>query len=167
MIPNPNNPKKRPRKMMYFFSFFHPVFSFQPQVYFLLITYNQSLIYSFIFLGVFYGFVELFLTTMNVCGTDEKHFSLVGSIVVTIVFFFPLDLFSCKNVEWVFLMLSAVFQKFLFHHLIFPPSLCFFAAPFSELERKNAFMRNILPFDVLVLCVLQLVCILKVPAVPS
>lgn len=31
--------------------------------------------------------LSFFLTTMNVCGTDEKHFSFVGSIVVTVVFF--------------------------------------------------------------------------------
>lgn len=89
----------------------------------------------------------------------KSIFHLLDQLLLQL-YFFPLDLFSCKNVEWVFLMLSAIFLKFLFHHLIVPPSLCFFAAKFLELE-KNAFMRNILPFDVLVLCVPQLVCIFK------
>lgn len=96
----------------------------------------------------------------------KNIFYLLDQLLLQL-YLFPLDLFSCKNVEWVFLMLSAAFQKFLFHHLIFPPSLCFFAAPFLELEKKRALTRNILPFDVLVLCVPQLVCIFKVPAVPS
>lgn len=83
---------------------------------------------------MFYGFVELFLTTMNVCGTDEKHFSLVGSIVVTVVFF---------STGFVLLQecgvgFSYAVRNFseVFHHLIVPPSLCFFAAKFLELEKK-------------------------------
>lgn len=79
--------------------------------------------------------LSFFLTTMNVCGTDEKHFSLVGSIVVTVVFF-STGFVLLQECGVGFFMLSAVFQKFLFHHLIVPPSLCFFAAPFLELEKK-------------------------------
>lgn len=65
----------------------------------------------------------------------KSIFHLLDQLLLQL-YFFPLDFFSCKNVEWVFLMLSAIFQKFLFHHLIVPPSLCFFAAKFLELEKK-------------------------------
>lgn len=70
---------------------------------------------------------------MNVCGTDEKHFSLVESIVVTVVFF---------STGFVLLQECGVGFSYAvrnFSEVSFPPvppSLCFFAAKFLELEKK-------------------------------